>query len=145
MPQSSRLPLDRAVVMIAAAMAKGEALGLKPITVAILDAGQHLIALQRQDGSSNLRPQIAIGKAAGALALGVSSRQIGAMAVDRPTFVAALGPIAAQGVIPAAGGLLIGDADGALIGAIGVTGDTSDNDELCAQAGIEAAGFTVLG
>lgn len=145
MLQSPRLSLEKANIMIAAAIARGRALGLKPVTVAVLDAGGHLIALQRQDASSNLRPQIAIGKASGALALGVSSRQIGAMAAERPTFIAALGPIATPGLIPAAGGLLIGGEDGSLVGAIGVTGDTSDNDELCAQSGIEAAGLNVYG
>jgi uncharacterized protein GlcG (DUF336 family) len=107
----------------------------------VLDAGGHAIALQRQDGGSNLRPQIALAKAGGALALGVSSRRIGEMAVDRPTFVAALGSISPQGVLPAAGGVILIDADGAPIGAVGITGDSSDNDEICALAGAGAAGL----
>ncbi len=137
----SRISLEQANTLIAAALAKGRALGLKPLTVAVLDAGGCLIALQRQDGASNLRPQIAIGKANGALALGVSSRKIGEMAVERPTFIASLGPIAAQGLIPAAGGIILVDGAGAPIGAVGVTGDTSDNDETCALAGAAAAGL----
>ena len=107
----------------------------------MLDAGGHLVSLQRQDGASNLRPQIAIGKANGALALGVSSRKIGEMAGERPSFFAALGPICPQGVVPAAGGIILVASDGAPIGAVGITGDTSDNDEARALAGAAAAGF----
>ena len=138
---SNTLALVHANTIITAAFAKGLELGLKPLSVAVLDAGGHLIAFQRQDGSSTLRPQIAMGKAGGALAMGVSSRKIGEMAAERPSFVASLGPIAPHGVIPAAGGLLILSASGAVIGAVGVTGDTSDNDELCAKAGLDAVGL----
>ena len=134
----THLTLDIAHRIIEGAFARGSELNLKPLTVAVLDAGGHLLALQRQDGSSNLRPEIAIGKASGALALGVSSRKIGEMAIERPTFIGALGPIAQRGVIPAAGGLIIVDKEGGAIGAVGVTGDLSDNDELCALAGIAA-------
>lgn len=138
----SRITLAHAQRIIEAAFAKGAELGLKPLTVAVLDAGGHLIAFQRQDGASTLRPQIATGKASGALALGVSSRRIGAMAAERPSFVAALGPIAPAGIIPAAGGVIVVGEEGAPIGAVGITGDTSDNDETCALAGIAAAGLT---
>lgn len=141
----SRITLDQANAVIAAAQAKGAELGLKPLSVAVLDAGGHLLAFQRQDGSSNLRPEIATAKASGALALGVSSRRIGDMAAERPSFVAALGPISQHGVVPAAGGVIVVGADGAVIGAVGVTGDTSDNDELCALAGIAAAGLSAQG
>ena len=145
MSTSSRLTLQQANAIAAAALAEAAKLGLKPLTVAVLDAGGRLVALQRQDGSSNLRPEIAMGKAAGALSLGVSSRKIAAMAAERPTFVAALAPLATAtgGLVPAAGGVLIA-GDGAPIGAVGVTGDTSDNDELCALAGIAAAGLTAI-
>lgn len=139
------ITLDQAQRMIVAAFAKGRELGLKPLTVAVLDPGGHLTALARQDGSSMLRPSIACGKASGALGLGISSREIGMMAVDRPYFINALGPISPHGVIPAAGGVLAFSENGTLIGAIGVTGDTSDNDELCALAGIAAAGFSSSG
>lgn len=136
------ITLDQAAAIVAAAFAHGSTAGFKPLTVAVLDAGGHLVALHRQDGSSTLRPQIAIGKAAGALALGISSRKIAEIAAERPSFVAALGPIASAGVVPAAGGVIIVGADGGAIGAVGVTGDTSDNDEACALAGIAAAGLT---
>ena len=138
----ARISLDQASAAIAGAFARGRELGLKPLCAVVLDAGGHAIALQRQDGASTLRPQIATGKASGALALGVSSRKIGEMAAERPSFVAALGPIAPDGIVPAAGGVIVVDGDGQPIGAIGITGDTSDNDEACALAGIAAAGLT---
>ncbi len=136
------MTLERASAIVAAALAAGAELGLKPLSVAVLDSGGHLIAFQRQDGASILRPQIAVAKAAGALALGISSRKIADMAAERPSFVASLGPISPAGIVPAAGGVIVLDADGRAIGAVGVTGDTSDADERCALAGIAAAGLT---
>ncbi len=141
----ARISLENANTMIAAALAEGARLGLNPLTVVVTDAGGHMIAMQRQDRSSNLRPQIALAKATGALGLGVASRKIGDMAAERPVFVASLGAMAPDGVVPAAGGVIVVDADGFAIGAIGVTGDTSDNDELCALAGIAAAGLAAKG
>ena len=139
----NRITLSLAETVCQASLEKGRKLGLKPLSVAVVDAGGHLIAFRREDGASNLRPQIAIGKAAGALALGVSSRKIGEMAAERPAFVGALGEISAQGVIPAAGGVIAIDDAGSPLGAVGVTGDSSDNDEICALAGLEAAGLKV--
>lgn len=138
----TRLGLDQARLVIHGALTKGADLGLKPLSVAVLDPGGHLIAFERQDGASTLRPQIAMGKANGALALGISSRAIAEMAAERPSFIAAIGQIATSGIVPAAGGVLIIDPAGVTIGAVGVTGDTSDNDELCAIAGIASAGLT---
>ncbi|MXO66182.1 GlcG/HbpS family heme-binding protein [Altericroceibacterium endophyticum] len=135
------ISLEHANRIVGATLEKGKALGLKPLTVAVLDAGGDLVAFARSDHSSAMRPQIAMGKAGGALALGVSSRTVGDMAADRPSFIASLGPISRHGVIPAAGGVLITDGNGTLLGAVGVTGDTSDNDESCALAGIESAGL----
>lgn len=138
----ARISLAAAEAVIEGALAKGAALELKPLAVAVLDAGGHLIAVARQDGASTLRPQIAIGKAAGALALGISSRSIGEMAIERPTFIAALGAIVPAGIVPAAGGVIVVDSQGLSFGAVGVTGDTSDNDEVCALAGVAAASLT---
>lgn len=141
---SEALTLAQANTIIEGALAEAARLGLKPLTVAVLDAGGHLVALQRQDGASNLRPQVAAAKASGALALGVSSRQIGVMAQERPHFVGAvatLGAGVAQAVMPVPGGVLI-RAGERLVGAVGITGDTSDNDEACAVAGAKAAGLT---
>lgn len=132
----TKLSLEQAQTIVAAALKQGHTLGLKPLTVAVLDAGGHLVNLAREDGSSNLRPQIAIAKASGALALGVSSRTIGEIAVERPTFINAAAGLNPQGIVPAAGGVLIQAEDGEVIGAVGVTGDTSDNDEQAALAGI---------
>lgn len=136
------ITLNQANTIIAAAFDKGRELGLKPLTVAVLDPGGHLLALRRADGASTLRPEIATGKAAGALAMGLSSRKIGEMAAERPTFIASLAALQPQGLIPAAGGLIVVSDTGEPLGAVGVTGDTSDNDEACALAGIEAAGLT---
>ena len=135
------ISLEQANAITAAAFAKGAELGLKPLSVVVLDAGGHPIAFQRQDGASSLRFAIAAGKASGALALGISSRKIQDMAAERPSFVASLGPIAPHGVIPAAGGVIVVGDGGKPIGAVGITGDTSDNDEACALAGIAAAGL----
>jgi uncharacterized protein GlcG (DUF336 family) len=137
-----QIMLEAANAVIAGAFAKGKEAGFKSLSVAVVDAGGHLIAFQRGDGSSFARAQIATGKAAGALALGVSSRKVGDMAVERPWFIGAFAASAPHPVIPAAGGVIIVDANGAPIGAVGVTGDTSDNDEAAALAGIAAAGLT---
>jgi uncharacterized protein GlcG (DUF336 family) len=136
-----RLTLAQANGLIEAAIAKGVALGLKPLTVTIHDPGGHLIACQRQDGASTMRVKLAAGKASGALSLGVSSRTIGDMALERPHFVAAIDTMADGGLVPAAGGVIVCDEAGTIVGAIGVTGDTSDNDEACALAAIEALGL----
>jgi uncharacterized protein GlcG (DUF336 family) len=141
----SRLTLANANAIIEAAFAEGARLKLKPLSVLVLDAGGHPLAFQRQDGASTLRFGIAAGKAGGALALGLSSRKIGDMAAERPSFIASLGPISPHGVVPAAGGVIVVGEEGQPIGAVGVTGDTSDNDEACALAGIISAGLTAQG
>ena len=140
-----RISLDKANTIISATFAKGKDAGMKPLSAVVTDAGGHVIAFQRQDGTSFLRLDIAVGKAAGALALGVSSRRIGEMAAERPAFVGALGNLAAgKGILPVAGGVIVKGPDGLPIGAVGVTGDTSDNDEIAALAGIAATGLTAL-
>ena len=136
-----RLTLAQANALIDAAFAKGAELALKPLTVAVLDPGGYLIAAQRQDTSSNVRVALAQGKAAGAIALGVSSRTIGKMAEERPHFVASVRELGEGGMVPVAGGVIVCDADGTVLGAVGVTGDTSDNDEACALAAIEGLGL----
>jgi uncharacterized protein GlcG (DUF336 family) len=137
-----RLTLAQANALIDAALTKGAELGLKPLTVTVHDPGGHLIACQRQDGASNMRVTLAGAKASGALALGVSSRTIGEMALDRPHFIAAVDTMSEGGMVPAAGGVIVCDAEGVVVGAIGVTGDTSDNDEACALAAIAGQGLT---
>lgn len=138
----TNLTLEQANLIVAQALEHGRSAGMKPLTVAVLDAGGHLVALQRQNGSSIMRPKIAIAKASGALGLGVSSRKIGDMAAERPSFIGAAAALATDGLVPAAGGVIIAGSDGTVVGAVGITGDTSDNDESCALAGIAAAGLT---
>ena len=137
----TRLTLASSNSIIATAFAKAKELDLKPLGVAVLDAGGHLVAFQRQDGASFLRPEIASGKAFGALATGMGSRALGKTAVERPHFMVGLSGVADGRIVPVPGGVLIRTVDGEIIGAVGISGDTSDNDEACAIAGIEAAGF----
>ncbi|KXF83154.1 GlcG/HbpS family heme-binding protein [Enterovibrio coralii] len=112
-----------------------------PLTVAILDKGGALISLQRQDGSSMMRPDIAIAKAWGALALGCSSRKIADDAQNRPCFISSVATLAQGNLVPVPGGVLIRDDHAELLGAVGVSGDISDTDEEVAIAGIVAAKF----
>lgn len=137
------ISLEQARTVISSARAKGREMDLNPLTVVVLDAGGHLVAMEREDGSGYGRPDIAGGKAAGALAMGTSSRALGDIAAERPQFMAALSSAWQGRVIPAAGGLLIRDGAGTLLGAVGVSGDLSDKDEEAAMAGIEAAGLKV--
>jgi uncharacterized protein GlcG (DUF336 family) len=139
----AELSLAQASKILDAALQHGRASGFQPLTVAVVDAGGNLLAFKREDGpGAGLRPAIAIGKAAGAVGLGRSSRAIGEMAVERPHFVSSLVAASDGRLIPVPGGVLAKDADGAIVGAAGVTGDTSDNDEQAAIAGIRAAGLT---
>ncbi|MEL6318439.1 MAG: heme-binding protein [Pseudomonadota bacterium] len=128
--------------MIAETLKEARARGLKPMAVAVLDAGGHVTAFEREDGASALRFQIAHGKAYGAVALGMGSRAIFQRAEQQPFFVQSINALAGGALVPVPGGVLIRDADGALMGAVGVTGDTSDEDEACALAGVAAAGLT---
>ena len=137
----SALNLHTATTISNRALALGRELSAAPLTVAVLDAGGHLISLQREDGASLLRPQIAIAKAWGAVALGKGSRAIAADAQQRPAFIGALNNLADGNLVPAPGGVLIRDAQGEVIGAIGITGDTSDIDEQCAVGAVEAVGL----
>ncbi|MCK7614358.1 GlcG/HbpS family heme-binding protein [Roseibium sediminicola] len=134
----SKLTLSTAETITSAALEKAAELKLKPLTVAVLDAGGHTMLLKRQDGSSIMRPQIATGKAIGALAVGTGTRWLNANAESRPHFVNALNGASGGAIIPVPGGVLIKDGSGETLGAVGITGDTSDNDEACAVAGIEA-------
>jgi len=138
----SDLTLAKALKIITSALSKGKDIGLKPLAVVVLDAGGHVKAVQRQDGASMLRCEIASGKAYGALAVGVGSRWLNAQAETRPHFLEGLSAVSGGKIVAVPGGVLIKDRKGTIIGAVGITGDTSDNDEIAAIAGIEAAGFT---
>lgn len=128
--------------IIAAALAHGEGAGLKPLCVVVLDGGGHVRACERTDGASNLRFEVAHAKAYGALGLGMGSRGLMARAEQQPTFIAAVNGVLGGRLVPVPGGVLVREGGGALIGAVGVSGDTSDNDEHAAVAGIEAVGLT---
>ena len=134
------LTLAKANEIITAAIAKGAEMGFKPLSVAVLDAGGHVVAFQRSDNSSFMRFEIAAGKAYGCVAMGVGGRWLNAQAQSRPHFVENLSAVSGGKIVAVPGGVLVKD-NGTIIGAVGVTGDTSDNDETCAIAGIEAAGF----
>ncbi|WP_159981808.1 MULTISPECIES: heme-binding protein [unclassified Novosphingobium] len=135
------ISLEQARALIGGTRASGRDMGLNPLTVVVLDPGGHLVAMEREDGSAYGRPDVAGGKAAGALAMGVSSRKLGDMAAERPQFMAALSAAWHGKLIPAAGGVLVKNERGVLLGAIGVSGDLSDKDEEAALAGIAAAGL----
>lgn len=137
------ITLAQANQIIDAALKKGRAENFQQLTVAVLDPGGHTVALQREDNSGILRVEIATAKAYGALGMGVSTRTIGANNTDRPAFLASVAAASGGKFVPVAGGVLVRNSDGDLIGAVGVSGDNSDNDEIAATAGIEAAGLTV--
>jgi uncharacterized protein GlcG (DUF336 family) len=119
--------------------AAGKEYGLKPLTVVVLDAGGHVVSVEREDGSANNRFEIAFGKAYGALALGMGSRSLMARAEQQPYFISAAAAAIGGKLIPVPGGVLVKDETGTIVGCVGVSGDTSDNDELAAISGIKSA------
>jgi uncharacterized protein GlcG (DUF336 family) len=129
------MKLDLARELIAAARESGSTRGLKPLSIVVLDGGGQVLALEREDGASNARFEIAFGKANGALALGVGSRALMARAEEQPYFIAAAASAIGGALVPVPGGV---------IGAIGITGDTSDNDEAAAVDAIDASGLTAV-
>jgi len=136
------LTLEQANTAATTALRVGRDRGFQPLTVVVLDAGGHLVALQREDGSGILRVEVAVGKAYGCLGVGTSSRAIGKAAVERPHFGVALAVASGGRVVPVPGGVLMRDQTGTIVGAVGISGDVSDNDELCAIEGVKAAGLT---
>jgi uncharacterized protein GlcG (DUF336 family) len=134
------LTLAQASTILDTALKKGREKNFAPLTVAVLDAGGHLVAFKREDKSGILRFDIAFGKAWGALGMGFGSRSLFERAEKAPMFFTTLAAASGGRVVTNPGGVLIRDAAGNVIGAVGISGDTSDNDELCGIAGIEAAG-----
>lgn len=137
----SELTLEQARTIVAASLEHARAQGFKPLAVAVLDGRGALKAFAAEDGTSLKRPEIAHGKAHGAIAMGMGSRGLAKVATERPHFVAAVTHAVGGALIPVPGGVLIRAAGGALLGAVGVTGETSDNDEAAALAGIRTAGL----
>ena len=134
------ITLDQARAVVAGTLAAGHEQGFNPLTVVVLDAGGHVTAVEREDGSSTKRFEIAHGKAHGAIAFGWGSRRTMGRAEDFAPFVTGVA-VAIGALVPVPGGVLIRTADGELLGAVGVSGDNSDNDEAAALAGIAAAGL----
>lgn len=137
----SSITLAQASTIVDVALKTGRDRNMKPLAVIVLDAGGHLVAYKREDKSAILRFQICQAKAYGSLGMGFGSRGLFDRAQKAPMFINALASVAEGRMMPVPGGVLIQNAQGDTIGAVGVSGDTSDNDELVALAGIEAAGL----
>ena len=135
------LTLDVAGIIMDTALAYGSDENLLPLTVVVLDAGGKMIVSKSEDGSGIMRLDIARGKAWGALGMGMSSRMIRDRLSARPAFVTSLAAVADGQFVPVPGGVLIEDADGLAIGAIGISGDTSEKDEYCAIRAVQDAGL----
>ena len=133
------ISLETAKYITAGVRAAAKEHGMKPLTVVVLDAGGHVISVEREDGASNNRFEIAFGKAYGALALGMGSRALMARAEQQPYFISSAAAAIGGRLMPVPGGVLVKDAAGAVVGCVGVSGDTSDNDELAAIAAIKSA------
>ncbi|HWF00057.1 MAG TPA: heme-binding protein [Caulobacteraceae bacterium] len=137
----SGLTLELAARIVDAGLEQARTLNLRPMTIAVLDAGGHLVSFKREDRSGILRAEIAQGKAWGVLGLGHGGRQLAARSREAPAFYAAIAATSGGRVIPVPGGVLIRDGQGEIIGAVGVSGDMPDRDEACAVHGIERAGL----
>ncbi|MGJ4932051.1 GlcG/HbpS family heme-binding protein [Bradyrhizobium sp. HKCCYLS2038] len=135
------LGLADAVTIVTAALRHGRAQNLAPLAVAVLDAGGHLIAYQREDGAGIVRFEIAFGKAWGSLGMGFGSRELSRRAGHLPTFFTMLSVTSGGRLVASPGGVLVLGPAGRVLGAVGISGDTGDHDEACAIAGIVAAGF----
>ncbi len=137
----SVLTLKKANQIINGALATARHLNLAPLTVVVLDQNGILKAMQREDGATTLKQDIAMAKAWGAVNMGMSSRSLAVVAEQRPAFMNALVDIAKGKVMPVPGGVLIRNEDNDIIGSVGISGDVSDQDERSAVAGIKEAGF----
>lgn len=135
------LTLAQAEIIADAALAKGHEMGFLPLTVCVIDAGGHMKVLKREDGCSIARQDVAHGKAYGAMAMGFGTRELARRAAGAPGFTNALSDLTGGRAVPVQGGVLVRDANNVLLGAVGISGDTSPNDEVCCIAGIEAAGL----
>lgn len=139
------LTLAAAQTIVMQALAHARANKFNPLGIVVLDARGSLKACAMEDGTSLMRWKVAFGKAYGSVAWGAGSKKIEKLAADRPNFFAGVAHLADGGILPVGGGVLIRDDDNRIIGAVGVSGDTSDNDELAATAGIKAAGHVADG
>lgn len=133
--------LSQARAIIAGTLTHGREIGCRPLTVTVLDPGGHPVALEREDDSGILRVEIAHAKAWGALGMGFGTRELQRRHQQAPEFVSAISAVSGGRIVPVPGGVLIRDTAQTLLGAVGVSGDTSDRDETCAVRGIEDAGL----
>lgn len=136
------LPLDEARSIIAGSLAEGRRRGLQPLTVVVLDAGGHVVSLDREDGSGTLRVEVAKGKAGAALGIGIGSGVVAERNQGRDAFLASVATASGGVFVPVPGGVLVLDDASRVIGAVGISGDASPEDQACAVAGIESAGYT---
>jgi uncharacterized protein GlcG (DUF336 family) len=137
----TELTLAQAQAIITAALARSKAEGFKPMGIAVLDAAGHLKAFAREDGASMFRFDIAQAKAWGAVGMGASSRQLAQRAKDNPNFFVSLSATSGGKFLPQPGAVLILSNDGQVLGAVGASGGTGDEDELICAAGVEAVGL----
>lgn len=135
------LPLEKAAHIVDEALRLGREENMHPLTVVVLNAGGQIVAAKSEDGSGVLRFGVAMGKAWGALGMGISSRLIRDRLKERPVFQTALAAASDGKLIPVPGGVLIEDGDGFTVGAVGISGDTSEKDEYCAIGGVKGAGL----
>ena len=138
------ISLSQSRMLIEGALAEGRALDLKPLSVVVLDPRAAMVAMMSEDGVSQMRARIAHGKANAAIALGMGTRALMNRAEQQAYFIQAVNGVAGGDMVPVPGGVLIQDQEGTLLGAVGISGDTSDNDEAAAIAGIEAAGLNAV-
>ncbi len=136
-----KISLQAASRIADAALARGREISCDPLTVVVLDNGGQYKVVKREDGSGLMRVEIALGKAWGALGMGFASRELSRRAENMPVFFNSLAAMSGGKMVPLPGGVLIRDHAGELLGAVGISGDTSDRDEECAVAGVEAAGL----
>ena len=138
------ISLSQSRTLIEGALAKGRELDLKPLSVVVLDPRAAMVAMMSEDGVSQMRARIAHGKANAAIALGMGTRALMNRAEQQAYFIQAVNGVAGGDMVPVPGGVLVQDQEGTLLGAVGISGDTSDNDEAAAIAGIEAAGLNAI-
>ena len=138
------ISLSQSRMLIEGALAEGRALDLKPLSVVVLDPRAAMVAMMSEDGVSQMRARIAHGKANAAIALGMGTRALMNRAEQQAYFIQAVNGVAGGDMVPVPGGVLIQDQEGTLLGAVGISGDTSENDEAAAIAGVEAAGLKAV-
>jgi len=138
----SNVTLAQASTIVDTALAKARELKLNPLTVVVLDAGGYPVALKREDNSALMRHMVAHAKAWGVLGMGEGGRKLRGRAQNNPAFFGVLTELAGGNIVPNPGGVLLRDGDNRIVGSVGISGDSGENDEVCAVAGIEAAGLT---